>query len=73
MSQTFEANDNQFMRNMLAGGTLGSYTTVTANAVALTPTSRLTIDSDVGYNIGDQEPRGFLKRNPIEWASMPTM
>jgi hypothetical protein len=49
MSQTFEANDNQFMRNMLAGGTLGSYTTVTANAVALTPTSRLTIDSDVGY------------------------
>jgi hypothetical protein len=50
MSQTFEANDNQFMRNMLAGGTLGSYTTVTANAVALTPTSRLTIDSDVGYN-----------------------
>jgi hypothetical protein len=49
MSQTFELNDNQFMRNMLAGGTLGSYTTVTANAVALTPTSRLTIDSDVGY------------------------
>jgi hypothetical protein len=49
LSQTFELNDNQFMRNMLAGGTLGSYTTVTANAVALTPTSRLTVDSDVGY------------------------
>jgi hypothetical protein len=50
MSQTFELNDNQFMRNMLAGGTLGSYTDVTANAVALTPTSRLTVDSDVGYS-----------------------
>ena len=49
MSQTFELNDNQFMRNMLAGGTLGSYTTVTANAVALTPTSKLTVDADVGY------------------------
>jgi hypothetical protein len=50
MSQTFELNDNQFMRNMLAGGTLGSYTTVTANAVALTPTSKLAVDSDVGYS-----------------------
>jgi hypothetical protein len=49
LSQTFELNDNQFMRNMLAGGTLGSYSTVTANAVGLTPTSRLTVDSDVGY------------------------
>jgi hypothetical protein len=49
LSQSFELNDNQFLRNMLAGGTLGSYTTVSANAVALTPTSRLTIDSDVGY------------------------
>jgi hypothetical protein len=34
---------------MLAGGTLGSYTDVTANAVALTPTSKLTIDGDVRY------------------------
>ena len=49
MSETVEFNDNLFMRNMLAGGTFGSYTTVTANAVAVTPTSRLTIDSDVGY------------------------
>ncbi|WP_240535736.1 hypothetical protein [Bradyrhizobium sp. STM 3809] len=49
MSETVEFNDNLFMRNMLAGGTFGSYTTVTANAVAVTPTSRLTVDSDVGY------------------------
>jgi hypothetical protein len=49
LSQTFELNDNQFMRQMLAGGTLGSYTTVGANAVVLTPTSQLTADGNVGY------------------------
>jgi hypothetical protein len=49
LSQSFELNDNQFMRTMLAGGTLGSYTTVTANALALTPTSRFTLDGVVGY------------------------
>jgi hypothetical protein len=49
LSQTFELNDNQFMRQMLAGGTLGSYTTVGANAVVLTPTSQLTADGTVGY------------------------
>src|ERR1700677_5320421 len=38
-----------FMRNMLAGGTLGSYTNLTANALAVTETSRLTIDANVGY------------------------
>ena len=37
------------MRNMLAGGTVGSYTNFTANAIGLTPTSRLTLDGDVGY------------------------
>jgi hypothetical protein len=49
LSETLELNDNQFMRNMLAGGTLGSYTTVTANALARTETSRLTVDANVGY------------------------
>jgi hypothetical protein len=49
LSQTFELNDNQFMRQMLAGGTLGSYTTLGANAVVLTPTSQLTADGNVGY------------------------
>jgi hypothetical protein len=48
-SQTFELNDNQFMRNTSPGWSLGSYTTVNANAVALTPTSKLTVDGDVGY------------------------
>ena len=42
-------NDNQFMRTMLAGGTLSSYSTISANALALTPTSRFTLDGDVGY------------------------
>jgi hypothetical protein len=49
LSEAVELNDNQFMRSMLAGGTLGSYTTVTANALARTETSRLTIDANVGY------------------------
>jgi hypothetical protein len=48
-SQTFELNDNQFMRNPSPGWSLGSYTTVNANAVALTPTSQLFVNGDVGY------------------------
>jgi hypothetical protein len=49
LSQTFELNNNQFMNTQPAGASLGSYSTITANAVALTPTSRLTVDSNVGY------------------------
>ncbi len=49
LSESVELNDNQFMRTMLAGGTLGSYTTVTANALARTPTSRFLLDANVGY------------------------
>ena len=49
ISETVSASDNQFMRSMLAGGTLASYTNVTANALARTQTSRLTIDANVGY------------------------
>ena len=40
-TQTFETNDNQWMRNPSPGWSLGSYTTITANGVVLTPTSRL--------------------------------
>jgi hypothetical protein len=49
LSETVSASDNQFMRTMLAGGTLASYTTVTANVLARTETSRFTLDSNVGY------------------------
>ena len=49
ISETVSASDNQFMRSMLTGGTLASYTNVTANALARTQTSRLTIDANVGY------------------------
>jgi hypothetical protein len=49
LSETVELNDNQFMRTMLAGGTLNSYSTVTANALARTATSRFTLDANVGY------------------------
>jgi hypothetical protein len=48
-SQTFELNSNQFMRSPSTGWSLGSYTTVNANAVALTPTSQLLVNGDVGY------------------------
>jgi hypothetical protein len=49
MSETVELNDNQFMRTIPSSGTVGSYTTVTANALARTSTSRFTLDADVGY------------------------
>src|SRR5260221_13430188 len=49
LSETVELNDNQFLRTMLAGGTLGSYSTITANAQARTPTSRFTFDGDISY------------------------
>jgi hypothetical protein len=49
LSQTVELNDNQFLRTPSTGGSLGSYSTIGAHAVGLTPTSRLTVDSDVGY------------------------
>jgi hypothetical protein len=49
LSETVELNTNQFLRSMMAGGTLGSYSTITANAQARTPTSRLILDGDISY------------------------
>jgi hypothetical protein len=49
LSETVELNSNQFLRSMLAAGTLGSYSTITANAEARTPTSRLILDGDITY------------------------
>jgi len=49
LSETVELNSNQFLRSMLAGGTLGSYSTITANAEARTPTSRFIADGDITY------------------------
>jgi hypothetical protein len=50
ISESVELNSNQFLRSMLAGGTLGSYTTVTANAQARTPTSHLSLDGNISYS-----------------------
>jgi hypothetical protein len=50
INETTELNNNQFLRSVLAAPTLGSYTTITANAVARTPTSRLNLDTDFTYN-----------------------
>ena len=49
LSETVELSNNQFLRSMLAGGTLGSYSTITANAEARTPTSRFIADGDITY------------------------
>jgi hypothetical protein len=49
LSETVELNTNQFLRSMLAAGTLGSYSTITANAEARTPTSRFIFDGDITY------------------------
>jgi hypothetical protein len=50
LSETTELNDNQFLRSMLAGGTLGSYSTIAANASARTQTSRLDLNGDFSFN-----------------------
>jgi hypothetical protein len=49
LSETVELNNNQFMNTAPTGGTVGSYTTLSANAVGLTSSSRLTLDGDIGY------------------------
>ena len=49
-SETVELNDNMFLSPHPIGGTLGSYSTISANAEARTPTSRFNVDSSVNYN-----------------------
>lgn len=47
-SETVELNSNQFLRSSPAGS-VGSYSTITGTAEALTPTSKLTLDGDGSY------------------------
>jgi len=47
--ETVALNSNQFLRSMLAAGTLGSYSTITANVEGRTPTSRFIFDGDITY------------------------
>jgi hypothetical protein len=49
-SETVELNDNMFLVPSPLGGTVRSYSTITANAEALTPTSKFDFDSYVNYN-----------------------
>ena len=49
-SETVELNDNMFLSPKPIGGTLGSYSTISANAEARTPTSKFDFDSYVNYN-----------------------
>jgi hypothetical protein len=48
LTESVEANDNPYLR-ALAGGAFNSYSTIAANAVARTPTSKFTFDGDVNY------------------------
>jgi hypothetical protein len=48
LTETVEANDNPFLR-AVAAGTLSSYSTIIANAVARMPTSKFAFDGSVGY------------------------
>ena len=49
-SETVELNDNMFLSPNPPGGTVGSYSTISANAEARTPTSKFDFDSNVNYN-----------------------
>src|SRR6266480_7545223 len=49
LSEAVELNSNQFLRSMLAAGTLGSYSTITTNVEGRTPTSRFIFDGDINY------------------------
>src|SRR3977135_1126705 len=48
LSESVELNNNPFLR-ALAAGTFSSYSTIAANAVARTPTSKFIFDGDVNY------------------------
>jgi hypothetical protein len=49
-SETVELNNNLFLSPSPIGGTLGSYSTISANAEARTPTSKFDFDSFANYN-----------------------
>src|ERR1700687_402761 len=49
-SETAELNNNLFLSPSPLGGTLGSYSSISANAEARTATSRFDFDSHVNYN-----------------------
>jgi hypothetical protein len=49
VSESVELNDNQFLRASPAAS-LGSYSTITANAEARTPTSKFNFDGDGSYS-----------------------
>jgi hypothetical protein len=49
-SETVELNNNLFLVPSPVGGTVGSYSTISANAEALTPTSKFDFNSYVNYS-----------------------
>src|SRR5450631_3871529 len=49
LSERAEVSDNEFLSPKPIGPTLGSFSTVTGNALARTPTSRFELNGDVTY------------------------
>lgn len=49
LSEGVELNDNQFLRTLPTGGSLGSYTSLATNIEGLTPTSKFDFDSGATY------------------------
>jgi hypothetical protein len=49
LSEAVELSDNQFLRTMLAGGSLGSYSSVSTTAEAKTPNSKFNLTSEGTY------------------------
>jgi hypothetical protein len=49
-SESVELNDNQFLKTPPTGGSIGSYSTLTANAEARTYDSKFDLNSDGTYN-----------------------
>ena len=58
LSQITEVNDNEFLNPKPIGGTLNSYSTLSANTTARTPNSFFSFDGNIGYRkyFGGLEP-----------------
>jgi hypothetical protein len=58
LSQITEMNDNEFLNPKPMGGTLNSYSTLSANTTARTPDSFFSFDGNIGYRkyFGGLEP-----------------
>ena len=64
LSQITEVNNNEFLNPKPIGGTLNSYSTLSANTTARTPDSFFSFDGNIGYRkyFGGLEPAKKARR-----------